>query len=98
MVSPHDRYNGIRKSHSLQNFSPDHGVDLHLLEFFRRQSSGFGNDVLRHREFANVVQQRGSVEGFHFSGSYGQLFCHFDGIDSHSLQVVVGGVILGFDG
>ena len=53
--------------------------------------------MLRHREFANVVQQRGGVQGFHFSRSHGQLFCHFDGVHPHSLQVVVSSVILGLD-
>ena len=54
--------------------------------------------MLRHGQFANVVQERGSVQGFHFSGSHIQLFSYFNGVHPHPLQVVVSSVILGFDG
>ena len=43
--------------------------------------------MLGHGKFANVVEQCGGVQSFHFPCSHVQLFGHFDGIDSHPLQV-----------
>ena len=37
-------------------------MDLHLLELFRGQAAGLGDDVLGHGQLADVVQQRGGAQ------------------------------------
>ncbi len=59
MMRAHDRRYRVRELYALQNLRPHHRVNLHLLEFLRRQAAGFGDDVLRHGQFANVMQQGG---------------------------------------
>ena len=55
MMGADDRHHGTRELHALQNLGANNGVDLHLLEFFRRQFSGLGDDVLRYGQLANVM-------------------------------------------
>ena len=66
MVSTHDRYHGIWKADSFQNFRSHHGMNLHLLELFRRQSAGFRDNMFGHCQLADVVQQCGGMQGFQF--------------------------------
>src|SRR3954471_18440686 len=41
MVSAHDRHDWIREAYALQNFGANQSVNLHLLELFRSEASGF---------------------------------------------------------
>jgi hypothetical protein len=41
-------------------------VGFHFLELFRCQLAGLGNDMLRNGQFADIVQQGGGPQGFHF--------------------------------
>ena len=50
--------------HLLQNLCPDDGVNLHLLEFLRREFPRLGDDVLRYSEFSDVMQHRRSLQRF----------------------------------
>ena len=59
VMSTHDRHHRIRKIHLLQNLRPNDRMDFHLLEFFRRELARLRDNVLRHRQLANVVQHRG---------------------------------------
>ncbi len=59
-------HNRIRESHLFQNFRPNNGVDFHLLEFFQREFSRLRNNMLRHRELADVVQQGRGLQRFCF--------------------------------
>ena len=54
--------------------------------------------MFRHRKFPDVVQQRGGVQSFQFRPFHAQFFRHFDGIDADALQVLVRGMVLGFNG
>ena len=98
VMAAHDRRHRIGELHALQNLGAHHRVDLHLLELFRRQAPGLGDDVLGHRQLADVVQQRRGSQGFQVVRSQVQFFADLDGVDLHALQMVVRGVILGFDG
>ena len=97
-MRPHDRHHRIGKADPLQDLRPHQRVDFHLFKFFRRQPSRLRDDVLGHGQLADVMQQRRGMQGFHFARAHTQFFGHFDGIHPHPLQVVVRGVVLGFDG
>ena len=62
VMGPHDGHHRIGKTHALQDLGADHRMDLHLLEFFRRQASRLGDDVFRHGQLANVMQKRGGMQ------------------------------------
>ena len=98
MVSAYDRHHGIGEANSFQNFRSHDGVNLHLLELFRRQPAGFRNDMFGHRQLANVVQQRGGMQGFQFAALHAQLLGYLDGVDANPLQVIVSGLVFGFNG
>ena len=97
VVRAHNRHDRIWETHPLQNFRPHDRVNLHFFEFFRGQPARFGNDVLRDRQFANIVQQRGCVQRLHFWGADLQFFGDFDGVHPNSLQMIVSGVIFGLN-
>ena len=65
MVTAHDGDDRVREIDALQNFRADDRVDFHLFKFFRGQLAGFGNNVFRDRQFADIVQESGGVEGLH---------------------------------
>ena len=98
VMRPDDRHHRIGKADPLQNLRPHQRVDLHLFKFFRRQAPGLRDDVFGHGQLADVVQQRRRVQSFHFARGHAQFLGHFDGVHPHPLQVVVRGVVLGFDG
>ena len=54
--------------------------------------------MLGHGQLANVMQERGRMQSFHLARRHAQFFGYLNGINSHSLQVVVRGVVFGFDG
>ncbi len=44
------------------------------------------------------MQQRSRVQSFEFRPLHAQLFCDLDRVNSNALQMLVRGVVLGFDG
>ena len=58
MVMPDDRHDGIREFDHRQDVGADRRMTLHHLELGRRELSRFVQDVLGHRQLADVVQQR----------------------------------------
>ena len=81
----------------LQNLSPDHRVNFHLLEFFRGQAAGLRNNVLGNGQLANVMQQRRCLQGLHFRRFQAHVLGHLERIHPHPLQVIVRGMVFGFD-
>ena len=62
MVAAHNGGDRIGKRHPLQNFRSHDGMHLHFFELFRRQASGLVDDLLGHREFADIVQERSRAQ------------------------------------
>ena len=58
VVKSYDVFDRIRKIYSLQDVTTNGRMDLHLREFCFSKLAGFVQDVFRHCEFADVVQQR----------------------------------------
>jgi hypothetical protein len=73
-------------------------MDFHLLELFRREPAGLVDDVIRHRQLADVVQQGRGAKSIHVLLVQFQFLGYLHGIGAHAVQVLVGGVILGVDG
>src|ERR1700691_252497 len=97
MVSADNRHNGVRKANSLQNLRSNHGMNLHLLELFRRQPSGLRDDMFRDRQLADIMQKSRGMQSFQFSPGHAQFFRDFDSINPDALQVIVGGLVFSFD-
>ena len=53
--------------------------------------------MLRNGQLADVVQQRCRIQRFHFFVTDLQCFSHFNRVHPHPLQVIVGGMVLGFN-
>jgi hypothetical protein len=88
----------IREGDSLQDFGAHLSMDLGLLKLFGGERSGLVDDVLRDREFANIVQQGGGAKGLDLVLGKTQLLGNLNRKDTHPLQMFVGGVIFRFDG
>ena len=55
MVAQDERRNRIGERHAADDFGSHLRVDADLLKLFLRERAGFGEDVFRHRELADVV-------------------------------------------
>ena len=97
VMRPHDRYDGIRKLHLLQNLRAHGRMDLHLLELFGRQLTRLRDNVLRHRQLADVVEQRRRHQRILFLFAQLQIAPKLSCIHLHARQMAVGGLILGFN-
>ena len=97
VVGADDGHDRVRKADAFQNLCPDQGMNLHLLELFGSKASGFGDNVFGHGQLANVVQQGGGVQRLQLGAADAQFLGDFNGIDPHTLQVIVRGLVLGFD-
>ena len=98
VVSAYDGDDRVGKAHPFQNFSSHQRMNLHLLEFFRRQPARFRDDVLGNRQLADVMQQGGGLQGIHSLPVNVEFLRHFDRVDANSLQVIVCRLVLGLDG
>ena len=54
----HNGRHRIGEPHTLENFRAHNWMYLHLVELFVSQLAGLGNDVFRHGQLSNIVQQR----------------------------------------
>ena len=98
MVGAHNGSHGVGKRHLLQNLRPHDGVNLHLLEFFGSEAAGLVDDVVGNRQFSNIVQKSGGPQGIQVLGAQFHILGDLDGIGAHTMQVGMGGVVLGVDG
>src|SRR5262249_43898799 len=80
-----------------KNSAPLLGGMFIFSNFFRVTFSRLGNDVLGHRELADVVQNGGGAQGLGFVFGQAKILGQFHGVDTHPLQVLVGGMVLGFN-
>ncbi len=97
VMRANDGNHRIGELHTFQNFGADDGMDLHLVELFRSQAAGLGNDVLRHREFADIVQDGSGLQSLFLFARKTEFARDFPRVDLHPRQVIVSGVVLGFD-
>ena len=98
VMRAHDRNHRIREFHLFQNLRADQRMDLHLLELFGSQPAGFRDDVFGHRQFADIVQQSGCLQGIELVLTQPDFLADLGGIDADALQMVGRCGVLGFDG
>ncbi len=73
-------------------------MDFHFFELFRRQLARLVDDLFRHRQFSDVMQQGGRPQRLDLAFRQIQFCGHCDGIGAHALQMGVRGVVFGLDG
>ena len=56
-----DRQYRVREVDTLKDLFADDRVNLCLFEFGRRQHAGLVENLIRHSQLANIVQQRSSL-------------------------------------
>ena len=66
VVAEDQRRHRIRERHGADDLGADLRMHADLLELFLRQRAGLRQDVLRHRELADVVQQRRGLDALDF--------------------------------
>ena len=97
-MRPDDRSDRIGEGDSIENIGADDGMNLHLLELFRRQAPGLVNDVIGHSQFANIVEKGGGSQGIRFVLAQREFLGDFRGVSSHAMQMLMSRVILGVNG
>ena len=98
VVAEDQRRHRIRKRHAADDFGADLRVDADLLELFLRQRSGLRQDVLGHRELADVVQQRRGLDALDLVLRHAERARQPGGVHLHAADVALRGLILGVDG
>src|SRR4029077_12254508 len=96
VMSPHDWHDRIRKVNLLQNLRPDDRMNLHLLEFFRRQLSRLGDDVLRYRKFSYVMKYGRGLQVLLLVLTQTEFLGDFHGVNAYPLQMFAGSCVFGF--
>ena len=97
VVAQNERRHRVRERHTRNNLRADLRMDPDLLEFLLRQRAGLRENVLGHRQLADVVQER---RGFH---ALNLALGHADGLreagskDLHASNVRLAGAILRVD-
>ena len=82
----------------LQNFGSDDRMNLHLFEFLGRQLARFRKNVLRHSELSDVMQEGCRPQGVQLRVAQAHLFGNLDRIVLNAAEMIMGGLVLGFDG
>ncbi len=96
-MGANDGHHGVGKLHPFENLGSNDRMNFHLLEFFRSQPPRLGDDVLRHRQFSDIVQHCGGAKRGLFRFVQPQLARNLHRIDLHALKMVVRGLILRVD-
>src|SRR6185503_17668668 len=81
-----------------QNLSANHRVNLHLLEFRRRQFAGLVQYVIGHGNLSDVVQQGAGLQSFDVEIAQSEVPRQTSRVNLDSIDVIVSDFILGVDG
>ncbi len=72
-------------------------MDFHFLEFLRRQLARLRENMLRYCQLSDIMQQRGRPQGIQFGFVQTHFFADLNGIVLHAAEMLVGGLVLGFN-
>src|SRR4030095_2329024 len=92
-----DRNYRIGKIHAAEHLGANHGVNLHLLEFRGRKSTGLIQNVRWYCKFADVVKQRTSLQRRYFIRRQLKHFSEAGSVDLHPANVAMRCLILCVD-
>jgi hypothetical protein len=98
VVAEDQRRDRIRKRHAADDFGADLRMNPDLLEFFLGQRPWFREDVLGHRQLADVVQQRGGLDALDLGFGHAKRARQPRGVDLDAPDVALRGLILRVDG
>ena len=73
-------------------------MDLHLLELFRGQLAGLGDNVLGNGQFADIMQQSRGAQRFNLLVIDFELLGNLNRVDADALQVIVRVMVFRLDG
>ena len=73
-------------------------MDFHLFKFFRGKPAGLGDDVLRNRQLAYVMQQGSGAKRLQVLSRETQPLSDFNGVNANAAKMIMRGLVLGFDG
>jgi hypothetical protein len=97
VVILNERCDGVRKGDSRDDIRTDLRMCLYLLELFGGQRSRLREDVLRHSELADVVQQRRRTHRLGLAGRHAELSSHCRRVKLHAADMVLGRSVLCVD-
>ena len=98
VVAVHERGDRVGKRHVRDDLGAHLRMHLHPLELLLGQRTGLRQDVLGHRQLADVVQQRRRPEALDLARRHAHRFRDARGIDLHAADLRRRGLILGVDG
>ena len=98
VVGEHVRRHGVRERHASEDLGAHLRVYLDLLALLRSERTRLAQDVLRHGELADVVEQRGRAHALHVGGRHAERFREAGRVDLDPAQVRRGRLVLGVDG
>ncbi len=97
MVIANDVFNRVREVHAFQNIATDCRVNLHFREFCFGEFSRLVQNVLRHCEFADIVQQCARVKCLQLFFRNFEEPSHFLRIDLRATHMTVSSLVLRID-
>src|SRR6185369_12290735 len=92
-----DRHDRVREIDSFENLRTDDGVDLHLLELGGGEFAGLVENVIRHGDLADIVQQCPGVERLDFQIVQPEVLRETGCIHLDPVNVIVSNFVLGVD-
>ena len=98
VVAQNQRRHGIGERDAADDLRSDLRVDPKLLKLLLCQRARFREDVLGHRQFADVAQQRGSLDALDLRIGHPERTGQARGVDLHALSLPLADLVLGFDG
>lgn len=88
----------VGEAGAFDDLGSDDGMDFQAVVFFRGEAAGLGDDVIRHGEFADVVENGGNAQGLEFVVAEAHFAADTHDIHHDAVQVVPGAHAAGFDG
>src|SRR5689334_25432162 len=92
-----ERSDRVWKRHGGDDVGADLWVSLDLLEFLRCQRPRLGENVIRHRELADVVQQCSGLDRLHLELVHPELTRNSSGVDLNAANMVFRRAVLRID-
>ena len=97
VMAQDQRGHRIGKRHAADDFRADLRVDADLLELLLRERTRLGQDVLGHRQLADVVKQRRGFHALDFGLGHAERPGEAGRVDLDAADMALGRLILGVD-
>ena len=98
VVAEDERRHRVGERHRADDLGADLRVDADLLELLLGERSRLRQDVLGHRQLADVVEQRRGLHALDLVVGHAERLGDAGGVDLHAADVALRGLVLGVDG